>query len=226
MVRSLAPLVSVVGLGVSVLLSACADTDPIYEQACPIPIGSAPRRGPDDAWVTIVEFADFQCSYCQDVESTIRQVDAAHQGLRWVFKHFPLTEIHPNATAAASAADCAHQQGQFWPLHDKLYSVRGISESDTSLRGYAQNLALDMDAWNACFKSSASLDRLSSDIQQGKANGVGGTPTFFINGDVLAGDYPVGDFLKLIGEVENEAKKSAIAKAEYYDSLLAADCGQ
>jgi protein-disulfide isomerase len=204
------------------LVSGCeGDMEPVYN-ACPVPLSGAPVRGPADAWVTIVEFADFQCSYCQAAESTIAEVDASRPGLRWSFRYFPISSLHPNAVAAASAADCANEQGQFWAMHDMLFATSSLS--DTALAGYAEQLGLDMDAWNACFQSDDSVARIDADFQIGLDHGVRGTPTFFINDQVLPGAYPTADFLSTIDEAEAEAKAAGIGAVDYYESLGAAGC--
>ena len=80
-----------------------------------VPVGDSPQRGPSDAWVTVVEFADFECPFCRSAQPALTGIEAVYAGdLRLVFKHFPLTSIHPHARAAAVAAECAGEQGKFW----------------------------------------------------------------------------------------------------------------
>jgi protein-disulfide isomerase len=106
----------------------------------PVPVGAAPVRGPSGAWVTIVEFSDFQCPFCRNAEPTIEAVLAANAAdVRLVYKEFPLTSLHENAMPAALAADCANQQGKFWEMHDLL--MKG-SLDDGALVGYAEQLGL------------------------------------------------------------------------------------
>jgi len=106
----------------------------------PVPVDSAPVRGPPDAWVTIVEFSDFQCPFCRGAEPTIEAVLAAYPtDVRLVYKEFPLTGLHDRALPAALAADCAGQQAQFWPMHDLLFNG---SLEDDALVGYANQLGL------------------------------------------------------------------------------------
>lgn len=205
-------------------LGACGDHEQVSYDACPIPLGDSPSRGPDDAWVTIVEFADFECPYCQEVEATIKAVDEERPGLRWVYKYFPIPEIHPNATMAASAADCAAQQGKFWEMHDKLYSVPELPKHEAALENYAEQLGLDQAAWSECFNSNGSLDRIVTDVTQGRAYGVGGTPAFFINGVLLPGAYPLEDFLSVIKAEQAKAKASGVPRAAYYESIVSQGC--
>lgn len=106
----------------------------------PVPVGSAPVRGPPDAWVTIVEFSDFQCPYCRSAEPELEAVLAAHpQDVRLVYEQYPLA-FHDRALPAALAADCAGQQDRFWEMHDLL--MAGALD-DASLAGYARQLGLE-----------------------------------------------------------------------------------
>jgi protein-disulfide isomerase len=106
----------------------------------PVPIGGAPVRGPADAWVTLIEWSDFECPFCRAAEAQVEQVLANHPAdVRLVYKQFPLTDLHERALPAAMAADCAGQQEKFWEMHDLL--MRG-DLSDDSLAGYARALGL------------------------------------------------------------------------------------
>jgi len=138
------------GIVASAIASAAASGIPpasYYQQAVldanagdmPVPVGDAPVRGPADAWVTLVEFGDFECPYCRNAEPAIEAVLAAHpDDVRLVYKEFPLPQ-HDQAMPAALAADCADQQGQFWEMHDLL--EKG-SLDDGALVGYANQLGL------------------------------------------------------------------------------------
>jgi protein-disulfide isomerase len=210
--------------GLAVTQAGCGDAEQVSYGVCPVPLGDSPQRGPKDAWVTIVEFADFQCRYCQVAESTIAEVDAQRPGVRWVFKQFPIASLHKNAETAASAADCAHQQGKFWEMHDRMFAVALLPLDGASVTAYAEALGLDMGTWKSCFLSSESRMRVLTDYQQGLSYGVEGTPTFFINGHMLPGAYPAKDFLALIDEAQSDAKKRGIARADYYDVLVDQGC--
>jgi hypothetical protein len=160
---------------VSILLAAagCAsDSDPDSSASgCVVPIGTAPTRGPSDAWVTIVEFGDFQCYYCGLAEGVIHEVDALRPGVRWVFKHMPLPMLHANAQGSALAAECAKEQGQFWEMHDVLFAHQSAL-GDASLAGYAEGLGLDMVAWNDCRAAVAPAQRIAEDYKLAVAVGV------------------------------------------------------
>ena len=209
---------------VCVMGAGCSSDAPVEAiPRCVIPVGESPTRGPADAWVTIVEFADFECSYCGKAQAIIRDVDAARPGLRWVFKHFPLSSVHPHAISAAVAAECARAQGQFWEMHDALY-LHQASLGEASLVRYATDLGLDLDAWNACRASEAIIDPIQRDFTLGLNVGVSGTPTFFVNGAALPGAYPAGDFIALIDAAEAAALASKVAATDYYTSIEVGGC--
>jgi protein-disulfide isomerase len=201
---------------------ACSSPEPQLG-SCVVPLGDSPARGPADAWVTIVEFGDFQCSYCGRAEATIAEVDAQRPGLRWVYKHFPLTSVHPNALAAAQAADCAGQQGQFWAMHDRLYSHQTRLDEE-ALVADASELGLDLDLWNSCRTSNDSQQRIVNDFNLGLAVGIDGTPTFFVNGIVLPGAVPASDFYDAIEKAEIEAQRSGLEGGRYYSQIEGRGC--
>jgi protein-disulfide isomerase len=206
------------------LCSGCGDSEQLSYDICPIPLGDAPVRGSESAWVTIVEFAGFQCAFCLQAEETIAEIDALRPGLRWAFKHYPLTSGHDYAESAASAADCAHQQGKFWPLHERLFANRSGRLDEATASEYAEEVGLDLDEWRSCYRSEESLLRVLGDLQQGRSYGVSGTPTFFVNGYPLRGLYPVSDFLRVIDEMTARAKESGISSDSYYDELVKRGC--
>jgi protein-disulfide isomerase len=209
-------------LGAIFLSAGCSSPDPLPLPSCVVPVGASPQRGSADAWVTIVEFADFQCPFCGRAEPTIKTVDIARPGLRWVFKHFPLSQ-HQYAVAAALGADCANQQGMFWEMHDTLFAHQ-TSLDDASLTSYALALGLDVEAWNNCRTSSEATIRVVDDFDLGIKVGVRATPTFFIDGIALEGAAPASDFLGLIDEAETTAKRSGIAQADYYSHSETQGC--
>ncbi len=164
-------------------------------------------RGPKDAPVTIVEFADFQCPFCKSILPTINQLMDKYPGkVKWVFRDFPISDLHPTAPKAHEAARCAAEQGMFWEYHDFLYE-RSPRHSLEELKQYAQELKLDGSAFAQCLDSGKYQAEINGDIQEGTRLGVSATPTFFINGRVLVGAHPLTAFEKLIeGDL---AKKAA-----------------
>lgn len=152
-----------------------------------------PFFGPENAEVTIVEYSDFQCPYCTRVVPTINQIKEKYgDRVKIVFKDFPLSS-HPYAQKAAEAAQCAHEQGRFWEYHDTLFANQG-SLGIASLKQYASGLGLDTEQFNSCLNSGKYAAEVQEDFSDGRAAGVSGTPTFFINGKKLVGAQPFSVF--------------------------------
>jgi len=139
-------------------------------------------RGPNDARVTLVEYGDFECPHCGRAHGVLNRIqDEMGPQLRLVFRHFPLTSIHPHAEAAALAAEAADAQGKFWELHDLLFEHQEALE-DGDLQRYAESLDLDGEKFGRSLRSLEFLARIKGDIMSGVRSGVNGTPTFYING--------------------------------------------
>ncbi len=153
--------------------------------------------GPEDAPVTVVKFADFQCSYCRILYYNMKPLEKKYQGkVRWVMKNYPMNadcnprmggdRMHEHACDAAYAAYCAGEQGKFWEMHDMLYDNQDHLDK-ASLRQYAQKIGLDMTKWDACLKSSRPRKKIYRDVQiAGKAY-IWGTPRTYVNGRMVAG---------------------------------------
>jgi protein-disulfide isomerase len=145
-----------------------------------------PSKGVENAPVTIVEFSDFQCPYCQRQEDALHKILTDYQGrVRLVFRDFPL-DIHPDAEKAAQAAGCADDQGKFWPMHDKLFENQASLGVDM-LKKYAREAGLDGHQFDSCLDTGAAKKRVEKSLQEGMHAGVDGTPALFINGRMLAG---------------------------------------
>ncbi|MCA2978315.1 MAG: thioredoxin domain-containing protein [Myxococcaceae bacterium] len=158
---------------------------------------TGPSRGPSSARVVIVEFADFQCSFCARASDTVKKVAADFPAdVRVVFRHFPLAN-HPLAPKAAEASACANEQGRFWEFHDHLFAnMRELDES--SLKAHALTLGLDLRPFVACLESGRMRAVVEQDRAAGEKLGVNGTPAFFINGVMLSGAQPEEAFRKAI----------------------------
>jgi protein-disulfide isomerase len=166
-----------------------------------------PALGPASAPVTIVEFSDFQCPYCRTVQPTLKRLLQEYQDrVKLVFRDFPLRNIHPQAQKAAEAAQCAADQQQFWPYHDKLFAVTNLQVQD--LKQYAQELGLDMPQFTTCLDSDKYAQEVERDLQDGLKVGVSATPSFFINGQPVSGAVPYERFKELV-EAALEQGKSA-----------------
>jgi protein-disulfide isomerase len=136
-------------------------------------------RGNADAAVTIIEYSDFECPYCERFHPTMLQVMEEYEGkVRWVFRHFPLS-FHPNATPAALAAECAGEQGKFWEMGDALFENRATLGDDLYV-SIAQDLGLNMGTFNDCIATEKYVDKIEAQAQAGAAAGVSGTPGSFV----------------------------------------------
>jgi protein-disulfide isomerase len=148
-------------------------------------------RGSDDALVTLLEYGDYECSYCGQAEVVVRELLASFgDDLRYVWRHLPLNDVHPHAELAAEAAEAAAGQGRFWEMHDELLAHQDRLEP-TDLMRYARELGLDVDRFWDDVRESRNADRIADDVASADASGVTGTPAFFINGRRHEGAYDV-----------------------------------
>jgi protein-disulfide isomerase len=211
-------LAMVVGLHVG-----CLPNPSTVADFCAPPIGGSPVRGPEEAWVTMVEFADFECLYCGRVEATLGELFTIYpQDLRLAFKYLPLP-AHPHAMAAAVAAECAHAQGLFWEMHDQLFAHQEAL-TDLDLERYAAAVSVDLGTWAECLASPSPGEIIAGDQAQARRGGVSGTPTFFINGAVIEGAAPTGDFREVIDKELAAAEASGVPREQYYAQLEESDC--
>jgi protein-disulfide isomerase len=162
-------------------------------------------RGDSKAPVTIVEFADYQCPFCQKTEQAMKELLKKYPGqVNLAFRDFPLSSIHPYAQKASEAARCAGKQGKFWEFHDALFADEARLD-EPGLKGAARSLGLDDKAFASCLASAEFASQVAHDQEDGKKVGVGSTPSFFINGVFIGGAQPVDEFEKLI---DNELKSA------------------
>ena len=205
------PLMFIAGLFVGYQLWATpnvqADQAANTPQRYEIPIyDDDPVLGNADAPVTIVEFSDYECPYCQRYhQDTYNQIMSVYgDQIRYIFKDLPLSSIHPNATSAANASHCAREQNAFWDYHDLLFRNQ-LGLSTESYLAYAQMLDLDMDSFEECLNEGRYLDVVAEDMSiLTRINAPISTPTFFINGQYMAGAQPFSEFARLIdAELEN-----------------------
>jgi protein-disulfide isomerase len=145
----------------------------------------------------ILEYGDYECPYSRQAFRAIEGVER-EQPVRFAFRHFPLTEIHPHALRASAAAEAAARQDRFWEMHDLLYH-RQKALSDDDLRAYAKAIGLDLDRFDQDRASAAVLARIERDVASGEASGlVRGTPTLFIDGVLYQGDYSPDEFIEAL----------------------------
>ncbi len=147
-------------------------------------------RGPADAPVTLVEYGDFECPYCGRAEDVVRELLSDFGDVRYVWRHLPLTDVHPRAQLAAEAAEAAAEQGAFWEMHDLLFEHQDALRP-SELEGYAGALGLDADRLAEELRSHAHAARVADDVDSADLSGVSGTPTFFVNGRRHHGAYDV-----------------------------------
>lgn len=153
-------------------------------------------RGPLDASVTVVEYGDFQCPYCGQAEPSVRAI-INDEDIRYVWRHLPLTDVHPQAQKAAEASEAAAAQGKFWEMHDVLLANQD-NLSPMELKQYALDLGLDEDKFVHDLKKHIHSDRIRQDLESADLSGVSGTPTFFINGRRHYGAFDVETLTKAI----------------------------
>lgn len=194
--------------GAGAALQAPAAEQPEFRRY-DIPTENAYAIGPADAPITIVEFSDYQCPFCRRWHDEVYEpLLAAYPGqIRMVYRHLPLTSIHPDAMSAAEAAMCAGEQDAYWPFHEKLFSSETLG-SGTYLQ-YAQDLKLNMATFESCLSGRKYQQAVQADSDFAINLGVRSTPTFFINGIALVGAQPLDVFKQLIdkelaGEIPQE----------------------
>jgi Na+/H+ antiporter NhaA len=147
-------------------------------------------RGPHDAPVTLVEYGDLECPYCGQAEQVIRELLADYGDLRYVWRHLPLTDVHPHAQLAAEATEAAAAQGKFWEMHDQLLDHQGALTAGDLMR-YAGEIGLDTEQFTRDMRNHTGAARIAEDVDSADLSGVSGTPTFFINGRRHHGAYDI-----------------------------------
>ncbi|MBM2616485.1 Na+/H+ antiporter NhaA [Actinoplanes sp. LDG1-06] len=164
-------------------------------------------RGPADASVTLVEYGDFQCPYCGRAEPVVREL-LTDDDLRYVWRHLPLTDVHPQAQLAAQAAEAAGLQGRFWEMHDLMFT-RQDHLRIADLIAYAGQLNLDQDRFHDDMMKPPCKEHITADLESADLSGVSGTPTFFINGRRHYGAYDVATLKEAIRVARVRAKIAA-----------------
>lgn len=174
------------------------ETPPVIE----VSIDDDPVKGSDNASVTIIEFSDFQCQFCEKFYTqTLPSIEKNYietGKVKLVYRDFPLN-FHQNAQKAAEASECADEQNKFWEYHNKLFENQNTLDI-TSLKQYAKDLVLDASKFDNCLDSGQMASEVQKDFQDGTNYGVSGTPAFFINGRLVSGAQPFSAFKEIIDE--------------------------
>jgi protein-disulfide isomerase len=176
----------------------------LVDLAAPVDPDRDHIRGPSESPVTVVEYGDFECPYCGQAEPSVRELLAGHGEVRYVWRHLPLSDVHPQAQLAAEAAEAAAEQGRFWEMHDLLLANQSALRLP-DLVGYAVELGLDVDRFREYLRKHKGNSRVAEDVDSADLSGVSGTPTFFINGRRHYGAYDI--------ETLTAAVKTAKARA-------------
>ncbi|HXP98945.1 MAG TPA: Na+/H+ antiporter NhaA [Solirubrobacteraceae bacterium] len=183
------------------ILDLSDDVDPLRDHV----------RGAEDALVTLVEYGDFECSYCGQAESVVRELLASFgDDLRYVWRHLPLNDVHSSAQLSAEAAEAAAAQGKFWEIYDVLLAHQDPL-TPPELRAYAQQLKLDVERFWDELRHHDHAPRVAEDVASADASGVSGTPTFFINGRRHHGAYDIDTLTATVQSIRGRA--GLLAKA-------------
>jgi protein-disulfide isomerase len=145
-------------------------------------------RGADDATLTLIEYGDFQCPYCARAHAALSELTDELGGIRLVYRHFPLSDLHPLAELAAEAAEAAASQGKFWDMHDILFEQQREVMDKQDLAVLAESLDLDIERFRTDVVERRHRQRVQGDLARAQHDGAAQTPTFFINGVRYQGD--------------------------------------
>ncbi|HEY4977266.1 MAG TPA: Na+/H+ antiporter NhaA, partial [Gaiellaceae bacterium] len=180
----------------------------ITDLAVPVDPARDHIRGPEDAPITLIEYGDLECPYCGRTETIVRELLADFGDLRYVWRHLPLSDVHPFAQLAAEGAEAAAQQGKFWEMHDLLLGHEGPFRQP-DLVAYAKWLELDVERFEGDLRRHAGASKIAEDVDSADLSGVSGTPTFFINERRHHGAYSVAT---LAAEVRAARARASITR--------------
>ena len=169
----------------------------ITDLAVPVDPDRDHIRGPEESMVTLVEYGDFECPYCGMAEPVVRELLRDYGEIRYVWRHLPLTDVHPNAQMAAEAAEAAARQGAFWEMHDLLLDHQDALHPRDLVR-YADSLGLDTEKFIADLHKHAGRGHVEEDLESADLSNVSGTPTFFVNGKRHYGAYDIETLKKAV----------------------------
>jgi protein-disulfide isomerase len=175
--------------------------------SAPISMKDVPVRGPSSAAITLLEFADYECPYCQQIQPILERIEKEYKGkLAFAYKDYPLP-MHPNAQKAAEAAHCAGSQSKYWEYHDAMLANRQLDLM--SLKKYARDVKLDTAAFDTCLDSGQQAGTVKTNLTEAQALGLSGTPTLFVNNRYISGDLTYERLRSLIVEELSAIEMSA-----------------
>ena len=177
----------------------------VVDLAVPVDLERDHVRGPQQAPVTVIEYGDFECPYCGQAERVIRELLSDFGDLRYVWRHLPLNDVHPNAQLAAEAAEAASAQGKFWEMYELLLGHQEQLQL-RDLLGYAEQLGLDGERFRAYLRKRKGAPRIADDVESADQSGVSGTPTFFINDRRHYGAYDISTLSSAVRAAKARAK--------------------
>jgi len=186
------------------LRAVLGTTGTVTDLAVPVDPDRDHIRGPKESIVTLVEYGDFECPYCGQAEPNVRELLSEHGELRFVFRHLPLTDVHPHAQMAAEASEAADRQGKFWEMHDTLMDHQDALTFSDLVR-YARELGLDAEKFAADLRKHVGSARVAEDTDSADLATVSGTPTFFINGNRHYGAYDIGALREAVRTAKGRA---------------------
>jgi len=179
-------------------INSIADVDKVVSDYQLIYTTDDPNLGNPQAGIQIVEFSDFQCPYCAQAHTIMRELlNKYPNNFYYIYRDFPLEDIHPQARLAAEAAACAHEQQKFWPYHDLLFNDQSKLELG-NLLNYATQVGIDSENFTDCLKSGKYQSEVKKDQADGLAANVTATPTFFVNGEKIEGVISLEDWEKIL----------------------------
>jgi protein-disulfide isomerase len=207
LLMALLPVVFLLGLGLGWIIwgtgskTALQANAPAPSKRYEVSIDGNPTLGPADAPVTLVEFSDYECPFCiRWYQQVYLRLMKEYEGkIRFVYRDFPLTSIHPDAAPAALAANCAGEQQAYYRYHDALFSDKYNLGQEAYIQ-YAADLELNIDAFKTCLNENRYASEVESDMRYGYTIGVTSTPTFYINGIPVVGAQPYEVFQQIIDQ--------------------------
>lgn len=166
--------------------------DPFADVRSKLHVGTSPSLGPENAKVTLIEFADFECPSCRQLDVILRELLPRHPEIRLVFKHYPLTDIHPWAMAAAIATQCALQQSPaaFWKMHDAIFDAQDVINPSNvweKMKDLANQIGLNAEAYQTCITNPETTSQVMATIEEGHTLRINATPTTFVNNRKVLG---------------------------------------